>query len=122
MVSNYRGRLARVQTKAHSLFMMAESLSVSGSDLKSLLSNRPFQNAKRCGKLVCATCIENKEILKFYYDDTGLKLHFKSKHHTLQLDKDMLLDCRRRFRQLHAEETTSVLKKLSNLRLEKVRI
>ena len=54
MLSNYRGRLARAQTKAHSLFMMAEPMrmSVSDSDLKRLLSDRLFQNAKRCGKVV----------------------------------------------------------------------
>ena len=97
MVSNYRGRLARAQTKVHSLFMMAEPMrmSVSDSDFKRLLSDRLFQNAKRCGKVVCATCIQNKEVLKFYYDDAGLKLDFKSKHCTLQFDKNMLLDCRR---------------------------
>ena len=79
MVSNYGGRLARAQTKAHSLFMMAEPMrmSVSDSDLKRLLSDRLFQNAKHCDKVVCATCIENKELLKFYYDDAGLKLRFK---------------------------------------------
>ena len=69
-------------------------MSVSDSDLQRLLSDRLFQNAKRCGKVVCMMCIENKEVLKFYYDDSGLKLHFKSKHHTLQFDKNMLLECR----------------------------
>ena len=54
MAPNYRGRLARAQTKAHSLFMMTEAMrmSVSDSDLKRLLSDRLFQNAKRCGKVM----------------------------------------------------------------------
>ena len=108
--------------------MMAEKTFVSGSDLKSLLSDtsRLFQNAKRYGKIVCVTCIDSNEVLKFYYDDAGLQMHLKSKHHKLQFDKkmqeSMLHDCRRRFRLLHTEETMNVLQQLSNLRLEKVHI
>ena len=49
-------------------------------DIDSLLSvsNRPFQDAKICIKVVCSLCIESKEGVKFYFDDVGLKQHFKT--------------------------------------------
>ena len=97
---------------------MAQSLG--GPQIKSLLSDRPFQKAKICGKLVCATCIESNEQLKFYYDDAGIKLHMKSKHRTMHFDDNMLLECRRRFQLLHAKETMDLVKQLSNIRLETV--
>ena len=118
MASNYRLRILnflifRILWSSHELFM---------ADYSSVLSvtNRPFQDAKVCGKLVCSKCIENNEGVKFFFDDFGLKQHFKVKHRSLKFDDSIHIECRRRFRELHADETLQVVKQLLNLRLETV--
>ena len=83
-------------------------------------ANRPLQDAKVCGKTVCSECDILNEGLKFYYDDVGLKQHFKIKHRGKTFDYNVHMDCKRRFKELHAEETTNVIKQLSNMRLETV--
>ena len=91
-------------------------------DIESLLSvsNRPFQDAKICGKVVCSLCIESKEGVKFYFDDVGLKQHFKVKHRGVQFDDNLHVECKRRFRDLHGDETLNLVKRLSSMRLEMV--
>ena len=90
------------------------------SDITTLLSNRPFQRVKVCGKVVCATCIDNNVTLKFYYDDAGIKQHTRLKHRAVHFDENVLRECRRRFQLLHAEETMCVVKELTKMRLETV--
>ena len=41
-----------------------------------MATNRPFQDEKVCGELVCSKCIENNEEVKFF-DDVGPKKRFK---------------------------------------------
>lgn len=112
MAPNYRERLALVL--ARELFNMADTKSILS------LSNRPFQDAKVCGKVVCSKCIESNRGIKLFFYDDGLKQHFKVKHRGLTLDHNVEMDCKRQFRELHANETLRVLEQLTNLRLEKV--
>ena len=91
-------------------------------DIDSLLSvsNRPFQDGKICGKVVCSLCIESKEGVKFYFDDVGLKQHFKVKYRGVQFDDNWCVECKRQFRDLHGDETLNLVKRLSSMRLEMV--
>ena len=91
-------------------------------DIESLLSvsNRPFQDPKICGKVVCSLCIESKEGVKFYFDDVGLKQHFKVKYRGVQFDDNLHVECKRRFRDLHGDETLNLAKCLSSMHLEMV--
>ena len=54
-----------------------------------MATNRPFQDAKVCGELVCSKCIENNEEVKFF-DDVGPKKPFKvyilNKHRSLKFN------------------------------------
>ena len=103
---------------------MAESTSCASGFIEpgitSLLSGRPFQTAKICGKVVCASCIDKNVTLKFYYDDAGIKQHMRSKHRVMKFNDNVLRECRKRFQLLHAEETMDVVKELSKMRLETV--
>jgi hypothetical protein len=77
-----------------------------------MATNRPFQDEKVCGELVCSKCIEINEEVKFF-DDVGPKKRFKvyiNKHRSLKFNDS----------HMHSGETLHVVKQLSNLRLETV--
>ena len=81
------------------------------------LANRPFQDAKVSGKVICSNCFKNTGEVKFFLEDAGLKHHFKIKHNNTTVDDHVRHDCKMLFKDLHGQETLKMLNQLSKLRI-----
>lgn len=86
------------------------------------LTNRPFQDAKVSGKVVCSRCFRSTGEVKLFLEDAGLKQHFKIRHGNLVVDDEVCRDCKMLFHDFHGQETLKMLNQLSKLRLETVRM
>ena len=77
------------------------------------LANRPFQEAKVNGKTICSGCFHNTNDIKFFMEDNDSQL---------VLDEGITKHCKMFFQNLHGQETSKILKQLSALRLNTVRM
>ena len=84
------------------------------------LANRPFQDVKVSGKVLCSECFKSTGEVKFFLEDVGLKHHFKIKHNNSTLDNHVHRDCKMYFHDLHGQETLKMLNQLSELQLQMV--
>ena len=74
------------------------------------------------GKTICSACFDDTNDIKFFMEDNGLTQHFRVKHSQLVLDEGITKHCKMLFQNLHGQETSKILKKLSALRLNTVRM
>ena len=95
---------------------------INANEIKHVLSltNRPFQDAKVSGKVLCSECFKSTVEEKFFLEDVGLKHHFKIKHNNSTLDDHVRRDCKMYFHDLHGQKTLKMLNQLSELRLQMV--
>ena len=85
-------------------------------------SNRPFQEAKENGKMICCKYYEIAGVVNFFARQTVLKQHFRTIHRNTDMKDltDINAKCKVLFQHSHGEETTKVIKQLSRLRLQTV--
>ena len=95
---------------------------INANEIKHVLSltNRPFQDAKVSGKVLCSKCFKSTGEVKFFLEDVGLKHYFKIKHNNSTLDDHVRCDCKMYFHDLHGQETLKMLNQLSELQLQMV--
>ena len=86
------------------------------------LGNRPFQEAKFNGRTICCECHKESGEIKFFLEDAGLRQHFRVRHRGTLDEKTIKVQCRMLFQDLHGQETTVMMKRLSELRFQTVRM
>ena len=99
-----------------------ENANDNANEIKRVLSltNKPFQDAKVNGKVICSKCFKTTGEVKFFLEGAGLKHHFKIRHNNLTVDDHVRRDCKMLFNDLHGQETLKMLNQLSELRLQMV--
>ena len=85
-------------------------------------SNRPFQEAKENGKMICCKYYEIAGVVNFFAKQTVLKQHFRTIHRSTDVKDltDINAKCKVLFQDSHGEETTKVIQQLNRLRLQTV--